>query len=95
MFQPFPRRWRFFVVICIPLLLASPELAAQGRYMENGEFLEAALGVADPDVGVIWITDSLRPTIEDILGHKFASLRVRYWHKGVKTAWILNEIGKG
>ena len=32
--------------------------------------------------------------IIDILGHKYKSLRIRYWEKDNRTAWVLDEIGK-
>ena len=32
--------------------------------------------------------------MEEILGHKYKGLRIRYWINAKRTAWILDEIGK-
>ena len=47
-----------------------------------------------PAPKTLWVTGDLRDGVEDLLGHKFASLRVRYWYNGEKSAWVLDEIGK-
>jgi hypothetical protein len=43
---------------------------------------------------VLWVDAALRKRAEDILGHSFAGLRVRYWGEGSRTLWVLDEIGK-
>lgn len=42
----------------------------------------------------LWITSDVRPAIKSILGHDYPALRLRYWQRGTRTAWILEEIGK-
>ena len=36
----------------------------------------------------------MKTTLQDILGHRYQGLRVRYWQKEQRTAWVLEEIGK-
>ena len=31
---------------------------------------------------------------QEVLGHPYPSLRLRYWQSGNRTAWIVDEIGK-
>jgi len=47
-----------------------------------------------PSAKMLWIDESLRTAVEDLLGHPFDVLRVRYWQDGDKSAWIFDEIGK-
>ncbi len=50
--------------------------------------------MADPESKRLWLTTNLKPKIRKILGHDYPALRLRYWHSGSRTAWILEEIGK-
>lgn len=74
--------------------VSSPVRAGHGRYMEADEFLRTAFPNAEPVAAALWIDAALRAPIEELLGHRFDALRVRYWRQGGKTAWILDEIGK-
>lgn len=65
-----------------------------GRYQTRAEFLLESFGTEQPDSAVVWIDDELRQATSDVLGHPFASLRVRYWYEGARTAWIIDEVGK-
>ncbi|HNP62287.1 MAG TPA: FMN-binding protein [Woeseiaceae bacterium] len=84
------------------LLAASTVLASAaayaaseaGRYQSRTEFLQEALGTENPASSVVWINDELRRVASKILGHPPSMLRVRYWYKDGKTAWIIDEIGK-
>lgn len=38
--------------------------------------------------------DKLRAVAADVLGHPPSMLRMRYWHEGARTAWIIDELGK-
>lgn len=65
-----------------------------GRYLGTDEFLALAFGESLPQVDTLWITGEVREPLERLLGHRFNSLRVRYWRQDQKTAWILDEVGK-
>lgn len=65
-----------------------------GRYQTRAEFLLESFGTEQPESAVVWIDNELRDVTHEVLGHPLASLRVRYWYDGTKTAWIIDEIGK-
>jgi len=72
-------------------------MAARLGAAEDGAravFLKAAFPDGLPKSEVVWLTGKLRDTASDILGHKPGRLRIRYWRKAERTAWVLNEIGK-
>ena len=43
---------------------------------------------------MLWLSNDDKRVISDIMGRNFNLLRIRYWHKGQDTVWILDEIGK-
>ena len=65
-----------------------------GHYLSSTEFLSGAFPDGEPRPDVIWVDNALRRDIEDVLGHRFDGLRIRYWQLGNRTAWIFDEIGK-
>jgi hypothetical protein len=67
---------------------------AQDTYMEPEAFLEETFpdGVPEPDV--VWLIGDIKTDVDQIMGHPLGELRVRYWHKDHRSAWILEEIGK-
>ena len=73
--------------------LAGPDGVA-GRYFETDEYLRGVFQDELPAPQTLWVTGELRDGVERMLGHNFKSLRVRYWHDGAKSAWVLDEIGK-
>ena len=75
------------------LALAGPAGEA-GRYVETDDYLSGVFANEVPAVRTLWITGDLRAGVERMLGHRFASLRVRYWFDGARSAWVLDEIGK-
>ncbi len=93
--------WGFVVLtLTLTLTLAGPSPASpaastgQGVYQEPAEFLRESFAGEVPAPELLWITKELRPEIERILGHSLGVLRVRYWRRGERTAWILDQIGK-
>jgi hypothetical protein len=85
--------------LIISLCLAVPPVLAgtigeAGRYMTTAEFLESSFPEGAPGPSTLWVKGDLRQSIETILGHPFGALRLRYWHAGEKSAWVLEEVGK-
>lgn len=66
----------------------------KGVYQEPTDFINETFGGKAPPPQVLWITKDLRPLIDSILGHPYGALRVRYWERDGRTAWVLEEIGK-
>ena len=85
---------RTVLPIVVGGLLAAAAGAESGRYLDDATFLEEALASETPESRVVWVDQGLRAQLEQVLGHDFAQLRVRYWRAGDRTAWILDEIGK-
>lgn len=81
--------WMMLIVI----LLAS-SLHARGVYQTDKDFLDEVYDNAPPKSMRIMLVGHVRKSVEKILGHPYGSLRIRYWKKDDKTAWILEEIGK-
>ncbi len=82
------------IVTYLILLLISAPLLARGTYQEPTAFLNDTFKSGVPKVKVIWLTGDIRKTVTKILQHKPSRLRIRYWAKDQRSAWILDEIGK-
>lgn len=82
----------FFFLLLLSLL--APSVQARGIYQSNSEFLARTFAGAPPKPALIWLTGALRDQATEILGHPPRQLRVRYWARGDRSVWILNEIGK-
>ncbi len=65
-----------------------------GVYQEPRDFIHEVFTGDPPEPAALWITPALREPIEDILGHPPSKMRMRYWRRGDRTAWIVEEIGK-
>lgn len=78
------------------LFVSMVALAADevGQYQSRAEFLLESFGTEQPPSAVVWVDAELRATATEILGHPPATLRLRYWYAGTRTAWIIDEIGK-
>ena len=62
-------------------------------YQTQGEFLaESFQDVPNPTT--LWLKDEEKAAANEILGHPYRGLRIRYWTVGDRSAWVLNEIGK-
>lgn len=83
------------IVLYIALLALLPaHLAARGTYQEPQAFLEETFTDGVPNAAVVWLTGERKQRVRALLGHPYPSLRVRYWAKQGRSAWILEEIGK-
>lgn len=63
-------------------------------YQEPKEFIAEVFPGEVPGPSMLRIVGERRRVASKILDHSPSMLRTRYWHKGNKTAWILEEIGK-
>jgi hypothetical protein len=77
------------------LLLMLPTLvSAASVYETRSEFLNRAFSDAPPEPAVTWLSGERKSTVRQLLGHDYAALRLRYWCKSGRSAWVLDEIGK-
>mgnify|MGYP000501211440 CR=1 FL=1 len=81
-------------LLCLPLLfVASQVLSATQIYATQAEFLTASFDEA-PSRHSYWLNDADKQAAKKILRHSQRQLRVKYWSNEIKTAWVLEEIGK-
>lgn len=63
-------------------------------YLDPVEFLAQTFHEDIPAASRLWVTKQVQVEIRRIMGHDLGLLRIRYWRRGTRTAWILEEIGK-
>jgi hypothetical protein len=80
--------------LLIALLCACNTLQARGTYQEPEEFLREVFSGTPPEPETLWLKGAVKKEVTAILGHRYNALRIRYWGKDRRTAWILEEIGK-
>jgi hypothetical protein len=73
----------------LPLLLQAATV-----YETQADFLSRAFSGSPPEPGVIWLSGEKKSTVRDLLGHDYPALRLRYWCKSARSAWVLEEVGK-
>ena len=83
-------RWPIF---CIALLVAVP-VAAVDFFLEPAAFLAETFEGTVPEPDRLWLKDPLKKRIRAILGSELGALRVKYWARDGRTAWILDAIGR-
>lgn len=76
------------------LVLFSTVVLARGVYQEPNDFINEVFNGAPPADSRIWLTNTVKDNASRILGHAPSVLRLRYWGREQRTAWILEEIGK-
>lgn len=81
-------------IILITILLLPAPLLAEDVYQKPEEFVKEAFDGNPPKPKVFWITKDIRSEVDEIMEHRYPVLRTRYWHKGERTLWVLEEIGK-
>lgn len=85
------------IVLFIATILALPAWSSGMKeevYLNNEDFLMQAFNNEIPDVKTVWLKGSLKTKISKTLGHDYPALRIRYWLKDHRSAWILEEIGR-
>ena len=89
---------RLALRLLVFLLLGGGVRAAAAEdevYLAPADFVAQAFADGEPGaVRMLWLTAEVKPGIKAILGRDYGGLRLRYWARGDRTAWILEEIGK-
>lgn len=81
-------------LLLVALLIGlSGTLQAKGVYQTPEKFLSLTFSEV-PEAQRILLTGDLSKRVKTILGHRYKKIRVPYWQKGCRSAWILEEIGK-
>jgi hypothetical protein len=81
--------------LLIVILVSQPTLAgAASVYETQAEFLARAFGGSPPEPRLVWLSGERKAVVNEVLGHNYPALRLRYWCQTARSAWILDEIGK-
>ena len=78
-------------------LIAAPlytSVLAEAVYQQPDDFLSETFSGKVPKPAVIWLSGQRKEFVKQLLGHRYSSLRVRYWRQDQRSAWVLEEIGK-
>lgn len=75
-------------------LLIAPAVHGQGTYQEPRAFLREAFPDGVPEPEALWIIGEIEEDVKALMEHDLGQLRVTYWYKGGRSAWILEEVGK-
>lgn len=84
------------LVVFILAVLALPAWSSGMKeivYLSNDDFLSQSFD-AVPELKTVWMKGPLKTEISKTLGHDYPALRVRYWLRDRRSAWILDEIGR-
>ena len=81
-------------ILALSLTLFLHTADAKVFEVSNQSFLAKVFDNQPLKPKVIWLDQEKRYVMESILQHRAPYIRVKYWQKGAKTVWILNEIGK-
>ena len=98
-----------YLIVFVTVMLFSPLVGARGVYISSKGFIEGAFsGAAGAGGGnvesektagkstlkVIRLTPESQREIKQILGKPYPAKRIRYWKRGERSAWIIDQIGK-
>ncbi|MCA6062666.1 FMN-binding protein [Thalassolituus marinus] len=75
-------------------LLAIAPLTFAEEYLSQQDFLAQTFDTRIPEVSMVWLKAEQKAVAQDIFGHPYRGLRIRYWLDETRSAWILEEIGK-
>lgn len=79
----------------ILLAAASQSTAFAANVYETSEkFLDRAFNGSPPEPSIVWLSGDRKSTVRQLLGHDYPALRLRYWCRDERSAWILEEVGK-
>lgn len=67
---------------------------AEDVYQDPRAFLEEVFAGDVPVPHKLWVKPDLKEHIRAIMGHDLGALRIRYWAREGRSAWILEDIGK-
>ena len=81
--------------ISIVLAVTLPAFAmAASIYETPVEFVNRAFSNSPPEPRVVWLSGERKVAVQQLLGHDYPTLRLRYWCQAGRSAWVLEELGK-
>lgn len=85
---------RIALISATVVALVATTAVARLADTQPDEFLAEVFDGEPPKAAMLWITGALKDQTEAVLEHAAPAIRTRYWARGERTAWILEEIGK-
>jgi len=82
------------IVLAVTVGLWAGSALARGIYQTPAEFIAETFNGTPPPPQILWIDKALKQDVRRILGHDLNVMRLRYWQRGSRTVWVLEEIGK-
>ena len=83
-----------FLFCVILLCLSLSESFAKGTYQEPADFINETFGGDPPAPKKLWIRKEMQTEIQKIMDRRLKTLRLRYWTRSGRFAYVLEEIGK-
>lgn len=86
------------IIFILGLLVSFSSSAV--TYMSKKEFIKQAFSTnasssaTKPKAQSLWLNEDVQKKITQILDHKYAKIRIKYWQQGGRTVWFLDKIGK-
>lgn len=82
--------YRLITAIC----LLSLTTFGTGVYQAPSDFIAESFGGKVPSSRTIWVVRGMGAEIQSILGHPLGAMRVRYYQRDGRRAFVLEEVGK-
>lgn len=89
-----PPIWKESIVVFLFLAVSTATVRAETVYETQTEFLDRAFSGSPPGASLVWLSGDRKSVVRRLLGHDYPALRLRYWCRDERSAWILEEIGK-
>jgi len=86
--------WKESFAVFLLLTLFTATAQAETVYETQAQFLNRAFSGSPPEASLVWLSGDRKSTVRQLLGHDYPALRLRYWCRDERSAWILEEIGK-
>ena len=88
------RQWLYATAVFVTAVASCVPAQARGVYQTPADFLAETFPGTPPPPGFLWLRETLVDQVKVALGHDLPGLRVRYWLRDGRSAWVLEEIGK-
>lgn len=82
----------FLITFWLTFMVSQTVFAMETVYQSPDDFLAGNLPGCEQQA--LWLKSDVKSRAEQLIGHPYPGVRVRYCEQEGRTAWILDEIGK-
>lgn len=82
------------LIVLLLALTAFCTARAEDVYQDPRAFLEEVFQGDVPAPRKLWVKGDLKQQIRAVMDHDLGALRIRYWARDGRSAWILEDLGK-